>query len=45
MDYLKVQTSWEATLGATALLLLRGKSGSGECGFLPGALFVEGDME
>ena len=23
----------------------RGKSGSGECGLLPGALFVKGDME
>ena len=38
--------SWEATWGATGfLLLLRGKSGSGEYGLLPGALFVEGDME
>ena len=45
MGYLKVQTSWEATLDATGfLLLLRGKSGSAECGLLPCALFVEGDM-
>ena len=45
MDYLKVQTSREATLSVTGFLLLfRGKSGSGECGFLLGALFVEGDM-
>ena len=36
--------SWEATWGSTGfLLLLRGKSG--EYGLLPGALFVEGDME
>ena len=35
-----MQTSWEATLGATGFLLLfEAKCGSGECGLLPGALF------
>ena len=45
-DYLKVQTSCEATMGATGfLLMLRGMSGSGEFGLFLGAMFVEGDTD
>ena len=37
MDYLKVKNSWGALWGETGFfLLLRGKSGSGECGLVSG---------